>query len=292
VVVSVLVGDRLAGKVVGSARGLAAAAGALGDGDFAVRVRPSGPRELVEAGAAFNAMADRVAALLATERELIADLSHRLRTPLTVLRLEVEANSEAPRVRQAVDALEAEIDDLIRTARLPAVAQSPGIGWCDAVDVVRQRMSFWAAVAEDQGRLCEIYGTEGPAPVPVPGSDLAAAIDALLGNVFRYTPQGTPFEVAVARRDGYVSLRIEDAGSGIPDPDWALRRGASDQGSTGLGLDIARRVAVAGGGALDIGRGRLGGASVVLLFTDAAGTTDPGRGGLRRLTARRRTGTG
>ncbi|HET6214379.1 MAG TPA: HAMP domain-containing sensor histidine kinase [Micromonosporaceae bacterium] len=288
VAVSVLVGDKLAAKVVGSARGLAAAAGALGDGDLDVRVRPSGPRELAEAGTAFNTMADRVAVLLATERELIADLSHRLRTPLTVLRLEVETISEAPRVRHAVDALEAEVDDLIRTARLPAVAKAAGVAWCDAADVVRNRMSFWSAVAEDQGRACAVYGTDGAAPVPVPGTDLAAAIDALLGNVFRYTPQGTPVEVAVARRDGYVSVRIEDAGPGIPDPDWALRRGASEAGSTGLGLDIVRRVTVAGGGSLNIDRGRLGGASVVLLFADGATFAEPARTPRRRLAVRRR----
>src|ERR687886_387621 len=82
VIPSVLVTDRLAGKVVGSARGFAAAARALGDGELDVRVRPSGPRELVEAGVAFNTMADRIVALLSNERELVADLSHRLRTPL------------------------------------------------------------------------------------------------------------------------------------------------------------------------------------------------------------------
>jgi len=268
VVVSVLVGDRLAAKVVGSARQLAAAAGALGGGDLHVRVRPSGPRELAEAGAAFNAMADRVAVLLATERELIADLSHRLRTPLTVVRLETETLGD-PRVRQAVDALEAEIDDLIRTARLPAVAEAPTPKQCDASEVVRNRLGFWAAVAEDQGRRCAVYGTDTPAPVLVARSDLDAGLDAVLGNVFRYTPQGTALEVHVSRRAGYVSVRVEDAGPGIPDPERALRRGASDAGSTGLGLDIARRVAMAGGGALSIDRGHLGGASVVMLFVDA-----------------------
>jgi signal transduction histidine kinase len=267
VFVSVLVGDRLAGKVVGSARGLAAAAGALGNGDFDVRVRPTGPRELAEAGTAFNAMADRVAVLLATERELIADLSHRLRTPLTVLRLEVEQLDDA-RVRQAVDALETEVNDLIRTARLPIVAKSPVLNRCDASEVVWQRMGFWGAVAEDQGRAWSVYGTDLPAPVGVPESDLAAALDALLGNVFRYTPQGTPLEVSVSRREGYVTIRVEDGGAGIPDPERALRRGATDHGSTGLGLDIVKRVAMAGGGTLNIDRGHLGGASVILLFRD------------------------
>ena len=75
-------------------------------------------------------------------------------------------------------------------------------------------------------------------------AELGAALDALLGNVCRYTPQGAPFEVTVSRRDGYVAIRVEDGGPGIANPDKALRRGMSMEGSTGLGLDIVRRVAV------------------------------------------------
>jgi signal transduction histidine kinase len=274
VIASVLVGDRLAAKVVGSARGFAAAARALGNGELDVRVRPSGPRELVEAGIAFNAMADRVVALLANERELVADLSHRLRTPLTALRLDAETLDDSragQRIRHAISALELEIDKLIRAARKPAatLADADETPRCDASEVVRDRMKFWSAVAGDQGRWCEAVGLDQPAPVPLARAELAAALDALLGNVCRYTPQGTPFEVTVSRRDGYVAIRVEDGGPGIADPDRALRRGASGEGSTGLGLDIVRRVSVAARGAVNIDRGRLGGASVVMLLADA-----------------------
>jgi len=276
VIASVWVGDRLAAKAVGSARMLAAASRALGDGDLDVRVRPSGPRELAEAGLAFNAMADHVTALLANERELVADMSHRLRTPLTALRLDAETLSDdrsAQRIRHAIGVLELEVDKLIRAARklpsTPVEAEEAPAARCDASEVVRDRMKFWSAVAADQGRWCKAIGVDQPAPVPVARTDLAAALDALLGNVFRYTPQGAPFEVAVTRRGGYVAIRGEDGGPGIPDPDRALRRGASDQGSTGLGLDIVRRVALEANGAVDIDRGQLGGASVVVLLVDA-----------------------
>lgn len=108
--------------------------------------------------------------------------------------------------------------------------------------------------------------------MPVPRAELAAALDAVIGNVFRYTPQGTAFEVAVSRRDGYVAIRIDDAGPGIANPDRALRRGSSDQGSTGLGLDIARRVALQANGSVSLDRARLGGASVVMLLADPQAT--------------------
>ena len=275
VIASVWVGDRLGARVVGSARQLANAAVALGEGELDVRVTPSGPRELAEAGYAFNVMADRIVALLSNERELVADLSHRLRTPLTALRLDAETlddSQDAERIRTAIANLEVEIDQLIRAARQPTMTaiEVPEAQGCDASDVVRDRMTFWSAVAGDQERECKATGVENPAPVTVPRSELAAALDALIGNVIRYTPQGVPFEVAVSRRDdGYVAVRVEDGGPGIPDPDKALQRGLSGQGSTGLGLDIVRRVAVAGKGTVNIGQGALGGASVVILLADA-----------------------
>jgi signal transduction histidine kinase len=317
-----VVGDRLALRVVRPARSLADAATALGDGNLAVRVRPSGSRELAEAGAAFNQMADRLAALRTAEREMVADLSHRLRTPLTGLRLDVEALEAAAgapdqpdgpagpeeadpyrteeadpyrtigRVRQALAALEHEVDVLIRTTRQAATASEPAPpGRCDAGQVVTRRMVFWSAVAGDQDRRCKV-SVPGPAPVGVPAPELAAALDAVLGNAFRYTPQGTALEVAVTRHDGWVAVRVDDAGPGIADPDRAVQRGASDRGSTGLGLDIARRVAQAGGGSVSLGTSRLGGASVVLLLADveAPPPAPPSRLGLiGRLTREPRT---
>lgn len=300
-----VVGDRLANRLVRPARALADAATALGDGDLDVRVQLRGPREFAEAGYAFNQMADRLVALRTAEREMVADLSHRLRTPLTGLRLDVEAleaaddhpteaagddgdrRRTAARVRQALATLEHEIDVLIRTTRQATGTDEPVRGNCDASQVVAERMGFWSAVAADQDRPCEVFGTHAPAPVSVPGSELGAALDAVLGNAFRYTPQGTALEVAVSRHDGWVAVRVDDAGGGISDPDRALRRGASGRGSTGLGLDIARRVARAGGGSVSLGRGRLGGASVVMLFADPEAPPPPPpsrRGLIGRLT--------
>ncbi|MER7417536.1 HAMP domain-containing sensor histidine kinase [Micromonospora peucetia] len=286
---AVLVVDRIAARTVDSARGLVRAALAIGDGDQGVRVDPSGPRELAEAGYAFNRMADRLDAARTDERELVADLSHRLRTPLTVLRLDAEALesddtsvgsfSEAEldrrrgirRIRQAIVTLEGEIDVLIKTTR-KTVAHEAGPAMCDVSEVVRDRMVFWAALAGDQNRPHRVSGAQLRIPAPVPRAELAAALDAVIGNVFRYTPQGTAFEVAVSRRDGYVAIRIDDAGPGITNPDRALRRGASDQGSTGLGLDIAKRVALQANGSVSIDRARLGGASVVMLLADPEAT--------------------
>ncbi|GAB1641707.1 HAMP domain-containing sensor histidine kinase [Krasilnikovia sp. MM14-A1259] len=289
VVGSVIVVDRLARGTVASVRNLVQAAMAVGGGDLGVRIQPSGPRELAEAGYAFNRMADRLVTSRTNERELVADLSHRLRTPLTVLRLDAEAldpddthigefsaaeldrRRGIRRIRQAIATLEGEVDQLINTTRKAVAAQvaGPEEGFCDASEVVRDRMVFWSALAGDQDREYRVLGASTRIPVPVVRAELAAALDAVLGNVFRYTPQGTAFEVGISRRDGWVALRVDDAGPGIPDPENALRRGVSDQGSTGLGLDIARRAAQTTGGSVSIDRAVLGGASVVMLLADA-----------------------
>jgi signal transduction histidine kinase len=291
VIGSIIVVDRLARGAVSSARNLVQAAMAVGGGDLGLRIQPSGPRELAEAGYAFNRMADRLITSRTSEREMVADLSHRLRTPLTVLRLDVEAldaddtqigitlspaeldrRRGIRRIRQAVITLEEEVDQLITTTRKAVAAQvaaAPENGVCDASEVVRERMVFWSALAGDQNRQSRVVGAHVRIPVPVPRAELAAALDAVLGNVFRYTPQGTAFEVGISRRDGWVAVRVDDAGPGIEDPERAMRRGESDQGSTGLGLDIARRAAQSTGGSVSLDRAAMGGASVVMLLADA-----------------------
>lgn len=95
--------------------------------------------------------------------------------------------------------------------------------------------------------------------------DVAAVVDALIGNIFRHTAPGTPFGVEVVRTAQAVELVVEDGGPGIPEPDLALSRGSST-GSTGLGLDIAGRAATATGGSVHIGRSSLGGARITVSF--------------------------
>ena len=281
VLISVLVADRLGTRIVGSARRLAGAARALGAGDLAVRVPQAddSPPELRQAAAAFNAMADRVVQLLSAERELAADLSHRLRTPLTALRLNAASlgtGDAAEQTREAVAQLEREVDQIIRTARGRGErfdsTTAPEPLSCDAAEVIRDRVAFWSALAEDEGRQWRLAGATDPAPVPVGAADLGAALDALLGNVFRHTPEGAGFTVDVHTGPDSVTVLVGDAGPGIADPDEALRRGHGHggEGSTGLGLDIVRRVAESTGGGVRVGGSALGGTEIALHLRTAA----------------------
>jgi signal transduction histidine kinase len=130
------------------------------------------------------------------------------------------------------------------------------------VEVLAERLAFWSALAEDQARPWQVVGGDHPVPVPLPRSELILAVDALLGNVFAHTPEGVAFRVTVSE----AGLLVDDAGPGISDPASAVQRGVSGAGSSGLGLDIVRRVAEAAGGRLTIERGPLGGARIAMLL--------------------------
>lgn len=249
---ALLVADRLARSMTRPVTELAATAQRLGTGDLAARVQPAGPAEVREVGTAVNQLAGRIGELLAAEREGAADLAHRLRTPLTALRLDIDALPAADRDRlmDDVDALRRGIDEVIHEARRPV---REGVGAeCDATAVVMERAEFWSALAADEGRAMEIGPPATALPVRVPAGDLAAAVDALLGNVFAHTPEGTDLRVDVRPREaGGAELTVADDGPGIPG--GAVERGHSGVGSTGLGLDIARRTAEASGGSMRVG---------------------------------------
>ncbi|MBB5802982.1 signal transduction histidine kinase [Saccharothrix ecbatanensis] len=265
---AVLLVDRLALGLVGSVRRLAMAAHRFGRGDLVERIDPTGPPELVDVALTFNLMAERITALLAVERSRAADLSHRLRTPLTALRIDVE-NLRGPgvdRVLRAARHLDEELDRMIRDASRPAATTAAGTS-CDLAAVVAERTGFWSPLADDERRRHSVRCPDAPAPVPVAREDIAAVVDILIGNVFRHTQPGTEFRVTVHADGHRVTLAVDDAGPGFPDPSNAPR---PSSGSTGLGLDIARRVVEATGGVVRLRRSPLGGAQVVLAFARAS----------------------
>jgi signal transduction histidine kinase len=258
-----LVSRRLARPLEETAR----TAERLARGDVDARAPTTGPAEVAQVGAALNGLADRIDEVIAVEREAVADLSHRLRTPLTALRLQVEAlppGEQAEDLNTQVTSLERTLTAVISAARRP---QREGrVPHCDAVAVTRRRAAFWLPLFEDQGRELSLDLPTPPAEVRSAAEDLAAALDALVENVVAHTPDGTAARITLSRRplgsgEG-VRILVEDKGPGIPI--GSGERGRSDRGSTGLGLDIARRCAEAAGGRLIIRTGHSSGGAVEL----------------------------
>ncbi len=267
VIVAVVAADRLGRSVVRPVSELSDAALALGSGDLDRRVTPAGPDEVADVGVAFNFLAERLRLLLAEERESVADLSHRLRTPLTAVRLQAEtlADREASRsLLHDIDRLEDSVDRLIEEARRPAMESGPAQS--DLGAVVRQRAGFWKVLADEQLRPVDVDTSGGRLPVGMSAQDLGAVIDTLLGNVFAHTDPGTGYRILAARgAEGRSVLVVEDDGQGF-EHGAPLKRGASGGGSTGLGLDIALRAAERTGGTLQIGTSASGGARVEVVL--------------------------
>ena len=259
---SVVVADQLARSLVRPIVALAEASDLLATGDLNARASVAGPPEVRRAGTGLNRLAVRIGDLLAHERETVADLSHRLRTPLTALRIDAESlrnHDEMAQLSADVEAVERTVSEIIREARRPT---GEGSGLCDAAEVVTERAMFWQPLAEDQDRPMTLEVAPGPVLVRTSAEDLAACIDILLENVFSHTAEGLSFEVRLSRRAGGGAwLVVADDGPGFPDTD-PTQRGLSSGGSTGLGLDIARRIAEASGGTLTVGRSPTGGGSV------------------------------
>jgi signal transduction histidine kinase len=266
-----VVAARRVRPVVAELAGLTADAAAIGHDDPLPAPRPTTVPETAALATALAALTARFTEARSRERKLAADLSHRLRTPLTALALDAGGIGDGPaaeRVKQTISSLESDVDALIR-----ATPSTEGPARCDVAEVVRRRMGFWSALAQHSGRSCTVTA-EPPAVIALAEDDLAAVVDALLGNVFRYTADGTAFAVTVVRHAGWVSLVVDDAGLGVADPAAALSRGVSMGGGTGLGLAIARDAVEATGGTIHVERAALGGARIRLRFAEAG---DPAR---------------
>ena len=213
------------------------AMGRVADGDLAHRLEPTGPPELKQVARSFNAMADRIDHMVRSEKEMMAGLSHDLRTPLTRLRLEVELLKDAGVPDKRVSAMEAdlaEIEALISTMLEMSRLQ---LGH-EKLNLANEDL---AQLARDAGR----------GQIPVTGSGAASvdrrlvhrALRNLLDNAERYAKEPS-IEV-----DGHT-IRVLDRGPGVPEdalsrlfePFYRGDRSRSTDGH-GLGLMIVTYVA-------------------------------------------------
>ena len=264
--VAVGVADRLGRRLTAPIEDLARSAHRLAGGDLDTRVTPGDTEELRETGEAFNYLAERLDTLLAEERENAADLSHRLRTPMTSLRLEAESLGD-PEDREAmlaqVDRLEHAMNQLIELSRSRAGRVQ---GASELNSTVSARVSFWSVLAEEQGRRVTTALSGAPIQVPLATDEVEVLVDTLIGNVFAHTPPSTAFEVGTGVDDGGVAwLEVADRGPGFG-ANRVPERGVSGRGSTGLGLDIVRKAAESVGGSIHIDDRPGGGAVVRVSF--------------------------
>jgi signal transduction histidine kinase len=250
-----LVARRQARRLARPLEELAEAARRLGQGDFSVRTTPAAIPEIDSVGEALNSTAGRLDDMLARERSFSADASHQLRTPLTGLRLRLEAALEHPGqdLRHAItdgiaaaDRLEQTIEELLALARdtrssnatpldLPVLLDEIEVGWHDRL------------AAQDR----ELHVAVDPlAPVSLASTAaVRQVLTVLLDNAATHG-SGT-VSVAVRNAADALAIDVSDEGAGItaPEPELFTRRSRLADGH-GIGLALARSLAEAEGGRL------------------------------------------
>jgi signal transduction histidine kinase len=252
-----LVGRRQARRLAQPLEDLAVAARRLGEGDFSVRIRQGGIAEIDSVGSALNSTAGRLDDLLARERAFSADASHQLRTPLAGLRLRLEAALESPRqdlgpaiAASLVDAdrLESTIDELLALARDRC---ADGASPVDLRGLLGEMSPEWRGRLALQGRGLELSVESG---TPDPRASTAAVRQILAVLVDNATTHGAR-TVAVTVREvtDAVAIDVSDEGAGVHECESDLfARRADQRGGHRIGLALARRLAEAEDGRLEL----------------------------------------
>jgi signal transduction histidine kinase len=279
ILVSGLVSFGLATIITRPVRRLRGAAQALADGDLTVRVPARGRDEVAALARDFNVMADRVRDLLESQRRLLRDVSHELRSPLARLRVALELarkknDTEAllARIEREADRLEGLVSDVLSLARLES----------GQTRLQRERVpldELLAAIAQDAAFEAEATGRRviwgGSAAVEVDGDPvlLRAAIENVVRNAIRHTPPDTAVTMALTLEPGHAVVEICDGGPGVPEEELGrlfqpfTRVGEARErasGGFGLGLAISRQSVEAHGGRIAAANTAAGGLCVSL----------------------------
>ena len=246
----------------GPLRAVMDAADRVADGDYTVRVRERGPLPLRALAHSFNAMTLRLAHADRRRRDLMADVAHELRTPLSVLqgRLEGLLDGVYPRDDAQLAALVDEthvLSRLIEDLRTLALADAGALRLeresTDVAALVRDTVLAFEPEAARQGVTLAVTPAGGPV-VDLDPVRIRQVLANLLSNALRHTPAGGAITVSVDAGRDAVTVAVADAGEGIAAEDVPLifdrfYKGQASRGS-GLGLTIARQLVVAHGGGI------------------------------------------
>jgi len=239
------------------------AADRLADGDYAVRVRERGSRDVRRLGHAFNEMAERLGTNEERRRQLLADVAHELRTPLSVIQANLEAlldglypldDAHLRPVLEETKVMSRLLNDLqtLSTAEAGAlVLHREPVAPRALLDAAAQ--SF-AAQAEDAGVRLVIRAEDGFRTIDVDPLRIGEVLGNLVANALRHTPSGGEVILAASQRDDGVEFEVRDTGSGI-DPErlphvFDRFTKTPESSGAGLGLAIARSLVEAHGGTI------------------------------------------
>ncbi|MDF3143376.1 MULTISPECIES: HAMP domain-containing sensor histidine kinase [unclassified Streptomyces] len=257
---------RLTGWVLRPVRVLDATTHAIASGRLKSRVAvASGPPELRRLARAFNEMADNVEDVLEQQRAFVADASHQLRNPLAALLLRIELLAfELPEGNEEIASVQAEgkrlaqvLDDLLDLAL--AEHTDADLRLTDVGALAAERVAAWSPTAEAKG--VRLVGDCPPTTAWADPIALSSALDAVIDNAVKFTPEDERVEVTVTSNGSASTIVVTDNGPGLTDEElarigdrfWRSGRHQNIKGS-GLGLSISRVLLAAGGGSISYGR--------------------------------------
>ncbi len=279
---ALLLGAGLSGWLSRRIRNLAGATDSLIQGNYDVRLRPEGNDELARLARHFNTLAETLAAARQARRKWIADIAHELRTPLSIVRGEIEALQDGvrPLDRDAVNSLAGEaarlarlIDDLHTLSLSDLGALTYHKEPVDLAEIVQDAVDAQRPALLE--KKLEIQLNLGSFLVSGDADRLAQVFANLLQNSLRYTDAPGRIEVGIKQVAGQVVVQWQDSSPGVPDEDLARLtehlfrvEGSRSRagGGSGLGLAIADAIVQAHGGTLAAGASPLGGLRIELRF--------------------------
>ncbi len=258
-----VVGLLLARSIARPLRRLENVAARVGGGELTARAsEQDGPSDVRSLAGEFNRATAKLAALLRSQEQFVADASHELRTPLTALRLRLE-NGETDAALVEAERLAGLVDELLELAR--ADASGDPAGDLRLGDVVERRVELWSALAEERGVHLEAWGDGGT--IRAGEGRVVQVLDNLLSNALDATPAGA--SITVTAEGG--ELHVVDEGTGLTaeqrerafDRFWR----ASKAPGSGLGLSIARRLVELDGGSIELRAASTGGIDAVVRYS-------------------------
>jgi len=266
--VVLFIGRLEARRLSAPVRALAAAAQSIAAGDLAQRVPDAGVAELSEMASAFNTMAVRLEEQQQLRRQAMADVAHELRTPLSVLQIDLESLEDGlvqptPEVVAGLQAEVAHLNRLVEDLRTLSLADAGELRIelqpLDLGELAREATARVQGAARERGVALTVTPAAVPLPVRGDPQRLAQVLLNLLSNALQHTPDGGSIAVTAARQDTEARIVVTDTGEGIPAEDlpYVFERfyrvdpaRARENGGSGLGLAISRSIVAAHGGRL------------------------------------------
>ncbi|GGX68129.1 ATP-binding protein [Streptomyces minutiscleroticus] len=258
VIAAVLLAVRQANRLASPLTDLAETAERLGSGDPRPRHKRYGVPELDRVADVLDGSAERIARMLTAERRLAADASHQLRTPLTALSMRLEeitltddpdiVKEEATIALTQVERLTDVVERLLTNSRDPRTGSAV---FFDLDEVIHQQLAEWRPAYRSAGRAIVSSGKRHLRAVGTPGA-VAQVLAALIENSLMHGGGTVALRTRVTGNQAVIE--VTDEGPGVP-ADLGARifeRAISGRNSTGIGLAVARDLAEADGGRLEM----------------------------------------